>query len=318
MIHLERVVEVTREWLCLTGSPLAVERTVAVAGPSRPAVILVHGFAQNRFTWRLSQRSLCGYLAQRGYEVLNVELRGHGLSRRWGAPGAEGIADYVEDLVRVVSRCREAPFVVGHSLGGAAGIGVASRVPIRGLVHLAGVYAFARNNATMRALARSTLAFEPVLRRAPIRVRTGWAGSALSRLYQITDIAGYGAPIAGWAPGSIERDLLDERLRLGFDWTSVEVWLEMSRWAVGRSGPFHEAFATLDLPLLVAVGDVDPLVRVDDARRCYQASGSSDKELIVFDAFDHQVHWGHIDLILGRMAPVEVWPRLVAWLDARC
>lgn len=321
VIHLGARISIHREWLCLPegpeGPPLAIERTVRRAGASAPPVILIHGFAQNRYTWRLSARSLCGYLAQQGHEVLNVELRGHGLSRTWGAGSANSFHEYVQDAVRVARRCSTPPFVVGHSLGGAVGIGLATEVPLRGLVHLAGVYGFASHNRTLRALAWLTRAWEPLLRRAPLRVRTGLAGRAISRLYQITDIAGYGSPISGWAPDSIERELLDERLRLGFDWTSAEVWVQMSRWARGEPLAYQEAFRSLDVPLLVIAGDQDPLVRPADARRCFDESGSTDKELIVFDPFEHQVHWGHLDLILGRLAPVEVWPRLAEWLRAR-
>lgn len=297
--------------------PIGIERTTVPGTRAGLPVILVHGLAQNRYSWRISQRSFTAFLASRGYEVLNVELRGHGLSRAWGAGNARTFAEYVTDLRRVVDRCRTPPFVIGHSLGGAVGIGVATERPLRGLVHLAGVYGFAGHNRALRAVARATLALEPVLRAAPLRVRTGWAGEWIGRLYAITDIAGYGAPIAGWAPDSIERELLTERLSLGFDWTSTEVWLQMSRWALGEPFGYAEPFRALDLPLLVVAGDADPLVRVEDARLCYTSSGSSDKELVVFDLFDHEVHWGHIDLILGRRAREIVWPRIEGWLRRR-
>jgi pimeloyl-ACP methyl ester carboxylesterase len=301
------------------GPPLAVERTrKAVGGADRPPVLLIHGLAQNRYSWRVTGRSFSAYLAGRGFDVLNLELRGHGRSRAWGAGNARSFDEYIVDAERVIDRCARAPFVIGHSLGGAVGVGVAGRRALGGLVHLAGVYAFATRNRTLRALARLTLAAEPVLGLAPVRVHTGWTGELLARLYAITDIAGYGAPIAGWAPDSIERDLLAERLVAGFDWTSVEVWLQMARWARGETPSFAAAFALADVPLLVACGDADPLVHPDDARRCFDGSGSSDKQIVVFDRFDHQVHWGHVDLILGRKAPEVVWPVLADWMLQRC
>ncbi len=316
VVHLDERVTVVREWHEVEG-PVAVERTVLPEGPTRAPVILVHGFAQNRFSWHVSGRSLCAWLAARGHDVLNVELRGHGLSREWGAGNAFEFHEYVEDVCRVVERCDERPFLVGHSLGGAVGIGVSTEVALRGLVHLAGVYTFATRNRTLRGIARLTLAAEPALRAAPLRMRTRWAGDLIARLYAVTDIAGYGAPIAGWVPDSMERELLEERLTLGFDWTSVEVWLQMSRWALGEPLQYRQAFAEVDVPLLVVVGDHDPLVRPADARNCFEGSGSTDKTLLLFDAFEHQVHWGHVDLILGRTAPEEVWPRLGAWLAER-
>lgn len=302
---------------CDAGPPLAVERTAPAGGATRPPVLLIHGLAQNRYSWRLSGRSFPAFLASRGFDVLNLELRGHGLSRAYGSGNAAAFHEYVADAARVVDALGTAPFVVGHSLGGAVAVGLATERRLRGVVHLAGVYTFATRNRTLRALCRLTLAWEPVLRLAPLRVQTRWTGDLVARLYAVTDVMGYGAPIAGWVPDSIERDLLEERLVEGFDWTSVEVWLEMSRWATGDRLPYHDAWGGTDVPLLVACGDADPLVTEHDARRCLEAAGSTDKELVVFDAFEHGAHWGHVDLILGRRAPEVVWPKLAGWMSRR-
>lgn len=297
--------------------PLAIEQITPPDGPTRPPVVLVHGLAQNRHTWRIPGRSMAGALAERGYDVLNLELRGHGNSRRYGAGNATCFDDYTRDLLRVLARCGEPAFVVGHSLGAAVCLDAAARAPVRGVVHLAGVYRFAGANRTLRGLARASLALERLLLLPRLRLHTRWAGDLIGRLYALTDIAGYGAPIAGWAPGSIERDLLETRLRLGFDWTSIEVWLEMCRWAAGEPFEPGARFCAIDVPLLVVVGDRDPLVRPPDARALYDASCSSDRTFLLMEPFEHGVHWGHIDLILGARAPVEVWPRVADWLDAR-
>lgn len=311
-------VALVREEIVLPGSPpLVVERTTLPEGPTRPPVVLIHGFAQNRFTWRVSGRSLVAALARDGFEVVNVELRGHGLSREAGAGNATAFDEYVTDAARVAAACDRPPFVVGHSLGGGVAVALATEARLAGVVHLAGVYTFAAANRTLRGLARLTLGFEPALRAAPIRLHTGWSGQLVASLYSVTDILGYGAPIAGWVPGSMERDLLEERLVRGFDWTSVEVWLQMARWADGEPFRWREAFRATDVPLLVIVGDADPLVTEADARACFEESGSTDKQYQLFDAFEHGVHWGHVDLILGRDAPRVVWPALLDWLRAR-
>lgn len=297
--------------------PLAIERTTLPDGPTRRPVLLVHGFAQNRWTWRVSRRSLAARLAAEGYEVLNLELRGHGLSRSYGAGNARAFEEYVADAVRVVRGCDEPPFLVGHSLGGAVCIGAATEAAVAGVVHLAGIYAFATRNPTLRLLARASLRAQPALTAAPVRVSTGWAGKLIGRLYAFTDVAGYVAPLAGWVPGSVERDVLEERLAKGFDWTSAEVWLQMSRWALGERFAYDEAFRRTDVPLLVLAGSMDRLLHPDDARRCYSAAGCRDKTFIEFEPFEHGSHWGHLDLVLGRRAPDVVWPILVDWLNAR-
>lgn len=297
--------------------PLAIERTLPRTGASKPPVILVHGFAQNRYTWRISRRSFSGALAAQGHDVLNLELRGHGRSRELGAPNAVRFEEYVSDIVRVAQGLDAPAFAIGHSLGGAAVVGASTEVEMRGLVHLGGVFTFATGNATLRALARTTRKMEPFLLASPARLRTAWAGEALNRLYRLTDIAGFGLPLAGWVPGSIERDLLEERLALGFDWFSVEVWLQMARWAGGEPFAYAEPFRDTTTPLLVVTGDHDVLAKPRDGRACYEGSGSDDREFLLMDAFEHGVHWGHLDLILGRAAPKEVWSRIVDWLALR-
>jgi len=318
VVHGDFQARIRREELLLAGQvPLVVQRTTRPGGASLGQVLLVHGLAQNRFSWRVTGRSLVARLADEGFEVLNLELRGHGRSREVGAPNARSFDEYVNDVCRVIDTLGARPFLVGHSLGGAVGIGTGLERPLAGLVHLAGVYRFAAHNRTLRALARLSLRAESALMAAPLRVSTGWAGALIGRLYAVSDVAGYGFPVAGWTPDSIERDLLEERLRLGFDWTSVEVWLEMCRWSLSEVPAFAQGFADLDLPLLVMAGDHDVLVRPRDAAAAFEASGSTDKTLCIFDSFDNQVHWGHVDLILGRKAPEETWPRLVQWLQKR-
>lgn len=322
-VHRDDTVQVRRTALALEGEEgepaLAVERTCSVEGPGpRVPVVLVHGLAQNKYSWRVSGRSLPAYLARRGFEVLNLELRGHGGSRQLGAPNATGVADYVEDLVRVVDACDGPPFLFGHSLGAAVCAGAAVHRPVRGVGLIGGVYGFAEANPTLRFLAGLSLAAAPALTIAPVRMSTGWAGRILNRLYRITDIAGFVMPIAGWAPGSMERELLEERIALGFDWESVEVWLEMSEAAVsGNPIAAVAGFEGVDVPLLVVCGDADPLARVESCRRCYEASSSSDRTLLVLEPFEHAVHWGHIDIVLGRLAPEKVWPRIAAWMEER-
>ena len=129
-----------------------------------------------------------------------------------GAPSAAAFADYVDDLVRVARAAPSPPWVIGHSLGAGVGIGAATRTPLAGLVHLAGVWQFAAHNQTLRGLAAASLAVEGPLAALGARVSTAWAGRALGRLYSITEIAGFGFPISGWTPDAIERPLLAERL----------------------------------------------------------------------------------------------------------
>jgi pimeloyl-ACP methyl ester carboxylesterase len=115
----------------------------------------------------------------------------------------------------------------------------------------------------------------------------------------------------------VERELLDERLRRGFDWTSVRVWLEMSRWAVEKSFDYEDEWAEMRHPLLVMLGDKDSLLPPTDGRRAFDLSISEDRTLREFNLYEDGMHWGHLDLVLGRHAPRYTWPCLDSWMRER-
>jgi pimeloyl-ACP methyl ester carboxylesterase len=89
------------------------------ADPSRPLAVLVHGVtSSSRTWWRVGPA-----LAERGFRVLAVDLRGHGASPRPVAGLAA--ADLAADVAQTVADAASAPgaaaaavdLLVGHSLG---------------------------------------------------------------------------------------------------------------------------------------------------------------------------------------------------------
>ncbi|WP_079043941.1 alpha/beta fold hydrolase [Streptomyces kanamyceticus] len=79
-------------------------------GTGDRVALLVHGIMSDHRTWRRVGPAI----AERGYRVIGVDLRGHGESGR-GAYGAEIFAD---DLVETLPV--GADLAIGHSLGGMA------------------------------------------------------------------------------------------------------------------------------------------------------------------------------------------------------
>ncbi|WP_435972862.1 alpha/beta fold hydrolase [Streptomyces sp. Qhu_M48] len=74
--------------------------------------LLVHGIMADHRTWRRVGPAL----AERGYRVLAVDLRGHGVSGRAAGPEGYRPEDYADDLVETLPAGAE--LAVGHSLGG--------------------------------------------------------------------------------------------------------------------------------------------------------------------------------------------------------
>lgn len=337
-----------RKWiipvpLASGGSLFLVRKRAAsltgTGGASRGALLLLHGYAQNRYAWHTSRRSLANFLAQGGFDVFNLDLRGAGRSRAAGTRPPRGFSDHVEEDVpaAVGAALRESGerrvFLVGHSLGGAIACAFAGRAPeqVRGVVTLSGLYTFGRGNGFVRLLGRAAAALErsrvvppalvprmlptDVIGRALRLTRGGW-NSRLARL----------APLQAWAPGSIEDDVLSEAIGRSFEPASLAITLGLARMAAG--GGFADAagrcyFRAFEertgVPLLVATACSDRLVPPEDARACYERSRSRDRALLRLErgAGEGAGGWGHIDLLLGRRAPARVWPAVRDWLRAR-
>jgi polyhydroxyalkanoate synthase subunit PhaC len=316
------------------GRTLGLVRKYRDDVPHRGVVLLVHGFAQNRYSWHLSSRSFVNYLADAGLDVFNLELTGHGRSREYGSAPARSFAEYVDDAASVVRSVQdyaggeERVFLVGHSLGGAVCYAAAPRVAdqLAGIATIAGMFRFGSNPVTRRlsGLINATTRLEPIVRRLGGGFRTRFVGKALAEWWEQAEDLSWSFPMAGWVPGSTEPHIVQERLVRGFDWTGVNILLTMMRWAadgqfVGERGEdFEQAFAALDLPLLVMAGDRDRLLPPSDARPAYDLSNSSDKTYKLFSPVREEVHWGHLDIVMGKKAPTYVWPYVREWLLDRC
>ncbi|MFJ3718248.1 alpha/beta fold hydrolase [Streptomyces sp. NPDC090057] len=79
-------------------------------GTGERIAVLIHGIMSDHRTWR----RVAPVLADRGYRVIGVDLRGHGASGR----GGYGAATWADDLVETLPAGVE--LAVGHSLGGMA------------------------------------------------------------------------------------------------------------------------------------------------------------------------------------------------------
>jgi dienelactone hydrolase len=111
-------------------------------GERPPAVVLAHGFAGDRIV----MSSLARRLAQNGYAVLAIDLRGHGANRN-PFPDGRARPDWLsQDLFAAVEYLRGSPYVdgsrialMGHSMGAAAALDFATRDSgIDGVVAISG------------------------------------------------------------------------------------------------------------------------------------------------------------------------------------
>ena len=93
-------------------------------GGGRPILVL-HGGGQTRHAWEES----CEHLGGLGYDVVALDLRGHGESE-WSAEQAYGLADFAADVVAVIPQLGyQRTALLGFSLGGLASLHLTARRP---------------------------------------------------------------------------------------------------------------------------------------------------------------------------------------------
>jgi pimeloyl-ACP methyl ester carboxylesterase len=314
--------------LVVTGGrvPLAMvrKRLASNSGGTRAPILLVHGFGQNRYAWHLPARSFANYLARAGYDVFNLDLRGHGRSRHFGARAARDIDEYIsEDLPIAVDEVlshtgKRAPFLVGHSLGGLVNYAAAPKLRgvVAGIASLGSPYHFTRGSLSLQAISvffdALRLARVPHVRR-PVPLYP--VGALIRTIRRVADSPFYPIPIRGWHVGALEPEVLDQHLRLAFDRAGIAELRSMFEWAAEKrfGGPtqdYVERFESMDLPLLVVAGSNDDLAPPASVRPGFERSRSTDKTY-------RTVPLGHIDVLVGRDAPLTSWPLVTSWLEKR-
>ena len=86
-----------------------------------PTVVFVHGAGNDHSVWALQSR----YFAHHGWNVLAVDLPGHGRSGGDALPSVEAIADWIPAVLDATNIDNAA--LVGHSLGSLAALESAAR-----------------------------------------------------------------------------------------------------------------------------------------------------------------------------------------------
>ena len=321
-LHLDTYAELRLQDVELPGEQtLHIARSTLPDGPTRPPVVLIHGFAQNRFSWHTSVRSMSGWLAAQGWDVWNLELRGHGRSRRSGNTVATTFSDYPADLNRLAEHMPQPAFWLGHSLGASVAYAAVAAHPqsprCAGVVGIGGLYRFGQAGWLIPGIVRATRKLPNTLNVGDIQVHTGLSGRVLARLFPFVDMAAYGMPIAGWWPGSVEPELAKERMKRGFDYIPVRVWQEMASWSAADDVPWDTGWQEAKVPNLIILGDRDSMLFPAEGQAAHDRSGSDDKTLKILDDTDGLTHWGHLDIVLGKAAPDHVWPLIDDWMAQR-
>jgi alpha-beta hydrolase superfamily lysophospholipase len=239
------------------------QRYVPKGGPPRATVIVLHGGGDHSGRYPALVSALVG----EGFEAALVDLRGHGQSdgRRWHV---DAFSEYLSDFDVFHEKLKaEQPgrrrFVVAHSQGAlvAALWGIGREREVEGFVLSSPFFGFAVRPPLLKVLgARLIGGVVPWL---PIATGLGFD--------QLTS----DEELQGWTA----RDHLYGRS------TTPRWFVEAKRAhaeALARAAEFKGR-------LLVLAGGADPVADLATTRRWVDASGASDKRLMVYDGFRHEI-----------------------------
>ncbi len=298
---------------------LAVHR-VFPKGNVRGAVVLMHGLGCNRYAFHFPGRSLAHYLAEAGWDCFVPELRGCGESDSPRGPTRlDDLLTYdVPAILETVKKASPGRPIhwVGHSLGGIlllAHLIHTEDTSIRSGVTLASALDYTQGPSSYSALAFGlplvrpvpfvpwglvTHVFSPVLGRVP---------NPLERF--------------NFAKGATEPAIVRALHANGFGripmslFESLATAFETNGFRTQDGFRFLEQAHRLKTPLLLVSGDEDKQINSAAVAHTAKALGQHAVYLPFGRAHGNAHAYGHFDLVLGRHAPDEVWPRIANWLS---
>jgi pimeloyl-ACP methyl ester carboxylesterase len=302
------------------GWRVAVGRRVPRGPPRWPPVLLCHGLSANRASldFGVARYSLALTLAEAGFDCFALDLRGHGDSRR-GSPRAWSFDTYLsQDIpaaleeVHAASRADRVLWV-GHSQGALLGLVAAGMFPARiaGVVALAPPTHFHAQEALRKLLPFAFLA-------------TGRGHRLLARA--ATPVAGWfhpGLAQFAWNSRNIDSRIYRQVLANVVEDVSPQVfrqfldWMRRDRFAsVDGLTDYRAGLVGARQPALFVAGALDLLAPPPAVRGGYELWAGEKELWVAGREAGLSTDYGHSDLIFGRNAPEEIYPRVVTWLRA--
>lgn len=259
------------------------ERSWLPDGEPKGVLCIVHGYAEHSGRYDY----VGNWLAQRGYAVHALDLRGHGRSEG-DRVFVRSFNEYLDDVDAFLALVRArhsgtAPWLFGHSLGGSivALSAVTRRPDVRGLLFSGAVLAAAAG--TPRIVTRIMLLLGRFVPRLRLRKL---AAATVSRDPEV--VAWYDADPLNFR-GKMPAGLIASMIRAG--------------------RVIDERMETIDKPLLIMHGTEDVLASPEGSEALYQRAASTDKTLKLYPGLFHE--------ILNEPEKDQVLADIAGWLDAR-
>lgn len=301
----------------------------ADAKPRPHPVLMVHGLGANRLNLDLDDRySIARSASQRGFDTYVLELRGAGLSR---APDDQdalrfewGFNEYADfDMHAAIETITERTGCgqihgVGHSMGGMLFYCLATRqhkalrsVCAVGTPLIADLQLRPSESRLLKLATK--LAPESSQRRVPLRKLMGAAQLLMPVSKHVVD--GLLLNLM-----NTDDDVVMRMSREGIDDVPLQLILELTQQMAKPSADGPYAYESLlndiDVPVLAIGGSVDRIAPPASARAATERINSRDvRYREMGTAHGDQADYGHVDLLVGRHAPKEVFPLVLDFLE---
>jgi len=286
-------------------------------------VVFVPGFAMNSFIlgYHPTGRPLTAYLAERGYEVFCLDLRGQGEARATKGHrrfGLEDVAlvDLPIALDAVVERAAHGAqggvSVVGCSLGATYMFMNAAWRPhpsVRRLVNLGGPLRWNAVHPLLSALARAPVGALPI--RGTRRLARA-ALPFLAKLPGVLDLYLNPALCDLTRPEALVNTIDDPIPRIN---AQIARWVQARDLVIDGRNLSVDA-ASIRLPLLTIVANADGIVPEATVTSGDQLVGTEAALRKVIVAGDARARMAHADLFMSNVAEQYVFSPLADWLDA--
>lgn len=295
---------------------------------SRHPVLLVHGLASNyrNMDFPIKDLSLAHHLSKKGFDCWIVDLRGSGLSKKGTfQPYKWYFDDFVfQDLPAAVDTLTTLTGAkkfhwVGHSLGGLLAFPFAHNYHRRNVFQSLITVATPVTTASRPGYFKITHRFDRIIKlfpRLPYKTLSKMATRFVDLVLGLEDNALFSRE-------NMTREILITIMEHAVESVPTSLILQIHDWlnhqyfaSKDKKIDFMKSLEELSMPILMIAGSVDSFTPLADIRLAFRRLRSAKKTLMVFGkSRGHEHDYGHIDLLLGKNAPKEVYPEIVRWLE---
>ena len=290
-------------------------------GAARAPLLIIPGYGMNSFIFGFHPRgtSMERFLAERGFEVWSVDLRGQGESICDGGSSRYGLAELIlEDLAAAVeavvdSTATASPVVdlIGCSLGTALMFGYvacAPGAPVGRLVNMGGMVRWERINPILRVAFASPRLVGMVPLRG-IRKLAGLALPLLERVPRLLSIYIHPEIVDMSQAAELVRTVEDPNRHVNRD---IAEWIK-ARDLIVRGTNVCERIPAMTNPLLSVIANADGIVPRECALWPHATIGSSRREIL--EVGSDEVPLAHADMFVSDYAPDLVFEPMANWLE---